>query len=265
LEFEPLLASQLDRTARTTLAIEAALLAMLVVLGFVGLSLLRSRDRLMRRAEHDRRLTALGEMAAVVAHEIRNPLASLKGHAQLLAESFPDASPERAKIDRVVKQAKRLEAVTSDLLTFVRSGTISRAPVDPVALMREVAETVGGQRVEIRASDAPASWSLDAARLRQALSNVIENAIHAAPPDTSIEATVGRDGPRLCFVIRDRGPGIAVGDEERIFEPFFTCNAQGSGIGLAVARHIVALHGGAIRARNHAEGGATFSITIPEA
>src|SRR4029077_12240509 len=114
-----------------------------------------------RIRERERRLASLGEMSAVLAHEIKNPLASLKGNAQLLVQMLPDEdalAKSRTKAKRVVEEAVRLEQLTNDLLQFVRPGAIRRTDVDPAALVREAAESVPGGEVVVDTTGAPATW-----------------------------------------------------------------------------------------------------------
>jgi two-component system sensor histidine kinase HydH len=199
-------------------------------------------------------------MSAVLAHEIKNPLASLKGNAQLLARMLPGGDKPRAKADRVVDEAIRLEQLTNDLLQFVRTGTIQRAPVDPAQLVRDAAAGVSGE-IAVDATAAPASWPLDAGRLRQVVVNLLDNAVAAGPPVT---ATVRGERGRLIIEVADRGPGVAEDDRDKIFEPFFTGKTQGTGLGLAIVRRVVELHRGTIAVYPNPGGGAMFRAEIPE-
>jgi two-component system sensor histidine kinase HydH len=263
LEFEPVQANRLRGEAVRTLVIGGvATLAFVVFAALLG-RVLRQREALERRLEHDRRLAALGEMSAVLAHEIRNPLTSLKGHAQLLLEALPAEGRERGRVERVVKEAVRLETLTTDLLDFVRSGEIDRRESSPAELLRAAAEEVDAARFDLDVGRAPATWSVDPVRLRQVLTNVLRNAAQASPEGVRVEASAAEEGGRLVFEVRDRGEGIPAGEEERIFEPFHTRKVRGTGLGLAVARRIVERHGGTITARGRPEGGAVFRIAIP--
>jgi len=264
IEFEPLVANELRSDAVRTLGIGAASAVILMLVSLVLLRWLLRREAMERQLERDRRLAGLGEMSAVLAHEMRNPLTSLKGHAQLLTETLPADSRDHAKAERVVTEAQRLERLTGDLLEFVRSGEIAREPCDPAALLRESASAIDESRIEVSAESSPDSWSLDGERMRQVLTNLLRNAVQASPADARVEATVGATGGALEYVVRDRGDGIPTGEEERIFEPFHTKRTRGTGLGLAVARRIVELHGGTLRASNHPQGGALFRVSIPE-
>ncbi|MFP2912717.1 sensor histidine kinase, partial [Pyxidicoccus sp. 3LFB2] len=106
-------------------------------------------------------------------------------------------------------------------------------------------------------------WPLDAGRLQQALENVLRNAVQASPAGQPVEARVEQEGRALVFTVKDHGPGIPAGEEERIFEPFVTGRVRGVGLGLAITRRIVELHGGTVSARSHANGGAEFRLTVP--
>jgi two-component system sensor histidine kinase HydH len=221
----------------------------------------------LRHAEQ-RRLAALGEMSAVLAHEIRNPLASLKGHAQLLAEGLQDGSAQRRSADRVVSEAKRLERLASSLLDFVRTSQVELETVDPAELARECAAEAGAGRVDVEDAGAPPAWRLDALRMRQVLRNLVENALQASPPEARVTVRVAlaqgdSRGERLVYEVRDVGEGISAAVQERLFDPFHTTRTTGTGLGLAVARRIVELHGGTITGANDPAGGAVFRVFLP--
>lgn len=262
LEFEPLMARELESSSRRSLLISGVVaLAMWLAAG-IAFRWLKGREALEHKLARERHLATLGEMSAVLAHELRNPLASLKGHAQLLAEALPEGR-SRTKAERVVKEALRLEDLTSSLLAFVRTGTIDRQETDPVAVVRAAAEEVDSRHIELDAQAAPSSWSLDAARMQQVLSNLLRNAVQASPPGSPVFARVATEERNLLYEVRDVGTGIPAGQEASIFEPFHTNRPLGNGLGLAVARRVVELHGGSIQASNHPEGGALFRVRIP--
>ena len=263
IEFEPLVANALRREAARTLGTGFA--AAVLLLGS-SLGLLRwmlGREAEAKRRSHEERLLALGEMSAVLAHEIRNPLTSLKGHAQLLVESMDEGDRGRVKAERVVRETMRLETLTRDLLEFARLGRIERRPTSPAELLRAVVEELDEGRFVVEASRAPATFPLDPERIRQILTNLLRNAVQASPEGERVEAAVSLEGGRLFFRVRDHGAGIAPGEEERIFRPFHTTRVRGVGLGLAVARRIAELHDGTITASNHADGGALFEVAIP--
>lgn len=266
-EGEAFTAPILRQQTAGSLATGTASALVLMVAGLLFWNQARARERAQRQLEQQKRLSTLGEMSAILAHEIRNPLASLKGNAQLLAERMGDDHPEGRRVRRIVGEAVRLEKLTTDLLSFVRSGSLDRQPTDPLALVEEVREEVAGDRLEIDGTAAPASWSLDRARFRQVLSNLLRNAVEVSPPGVAVEVVVKTDPPargrELVVTVRDHGTGLPQGHEDEIFEPFFTTRTRGTGLGLAVARRIVEQHGGSLTGRNHPGGGAEFEVRVP--
>jgi two-component system, NtrC family, sensor histidine kinase HydH len=260
LEFEPILAVELETRATRTLASSA--LAALLLVGAAGVLARRARraDALVERLAQSERLASLGTMSAVLAHEIKNPLAALKGNAQLLLEGLAEGTRQRAQADRVVRASTRLQGLVDNLLDFVRSGALERAAIDPAEVLRAAAEDAA-PRAQLDLDEAPASWSLDGMRLRQVLENLLRNAEQASPGEVTAAARV--DEERLILTVSDRGPGIPEGEMELIFEPFHTTKARGVGLGLTVARRVVELHGGTITARNRPGGGAVIEVVIP--
>ncbi len=264
IEFEPVAAEQLAADSTNTLVLSALVAAALLMAAFVFWRLSAQQELAERRLEEQRRLSALGEMAAVMAHEIRNPLASLKGHAQLLAERIGDKTDaDRRKVDRVVQEAERLEALTTDLLDFVRSGPIDIKPADPAAVIAACVDEVGTDAFRVDLSAAPATWPMDPVRVRQALTNVLRNALQATAPGTRPEVSVREQKGTLVISVHDFGPGIAPGEQEKLFTPFYTTRTTGTGLGLAVAQRVTQMHGGTITASNDQGGGAVFRITLP--
>lgn len=259
--FEPLEARTLRRAALVAL-VAAFVAALALGLSALGLWAIQRRLDAGRQAdERGRRLAALGEMSAVLAHEIRNPLAGLKGSAQLLVEALPEeGSRNRARAERVVREALRIERLTTDLLSLVRSGEVHRQPCSPGELLHEAARSVSAELIHV-VDEAPERWSLDPERLRQALCNLMENALHASPEGAEACARVV-DG-ELELSVRDHGPGVPLDQRDRIFEAFTTGRAQGTGLGLAVTRRVVDLHGGTITIDDHPDGGAIFRVRIP--
>jgi two-component system sensor histidine kinase HydH len=264
-EFEPRTARDLLERARRGLLINAAGAVALLGAAAVVFRWLRRQESAERAHARQQHLASLGEMSAVLAHEIRNPLASLKGHAQLLEETLP-AGKDREKAARVVHEAVRLERLTADLLDFVRTGEIVPTPSPPAAVLERAVGSVDGGDVtiELNTESAPTHWPLDTNRIEQLLINLLKNAIEASLPGGKVEAsaTLSADSV-LEYRVRDHGAGVPSGQEELIFEPFHTGRTRGTGLGLAVARRVAEAHGGTIRAANHPGGGAVFTVRIP--
>jgi two-component system sensor histidine kinase HydH len=235
------------------------------------------REEVLLQAHRDRRLAALGEMSAVVAHELRNPLASLKGHTQLMLELLPANGSEEAtaatervrkKAERIVQDAEELQALTSSLLAFVRSGELQPQAVDFRRIVERAAEVAGG--ATLRLPDFEVNGQADPGRLEQAISNLIQNAWQASAARPEVELRLlGPAGPTehsgktVEVRVMDHGPGIDLSSAESLFEPFHTTRAQGTGLGLAIAKSIVDAHHGTLHAENRPEGGALFLLRLP--
>ncbi|MHC4264019.1 MAG: sensor histidine kinase [Planctomycetota bacterium] len=261
IEFEPTMSAALS--ARATRDLWIGILGTLVLIaGALGV------DRVTRRLERaessladQRHLASMGEMSAVMAHEIRNPLAALKGHAQLLAESNASEGA-REQIDYIVTASLRLESLTTDLLDFARASSVVRGEHDPVEVAREASSHLAPGLVEYQLEHAPRRWSIDPTALRRMLSNLIDNAVEASPTGSPVRVDVYTRGGELVVEIADRGPGLPQ-EVERLFEPFVTRRTRGTGLGLAIVRRLAELHGGRAEALDRDGGGAVFRVFIP--
>jgi len=250
--------------ARVTLAV--SLLAALVLMGLCAVfwRISRNAEKASVQLEHDRQLKVLGQMSAVLGHEIKNPLASLKGHIQLLLEKLPAEHPGRKGAEVVLRETVRLEELSRHVLEFARTGAVTCESADPVAVVRGAIDIIGGSDIQLHTGSAPAAWPLDSARMEEVLVNLLRNARDASPTGQAIDVSLEVQTDRfLAIQVRDRGEGLAPGEEERVFEPFYTRRVKGTGLGLALARRIVEGHGGTITARNHPDGGAVFSVRLP--
>lgn len=264
IEYEPLLALQIAADSRRAFALATIVTAVLLGVAFGYWRLSVRHEAAQLRMDQQKRLGMLGEMSAVLAHEIRNPLASLKGNAQLLAERLPEDGSDRRKADRIVTEAQRLEALTADLLDFSRSGPIDVQPASPADLLEASVQDVGAEGFTVRTGAAPDAWPLDSRRMQQALTNLLRNARQATAAGTRAEASVTQENGALVFTVRDHGAGIPAGQEKLIFSPFYTTRTSGTGLGLAVAQRVAEMHHGSITAANHPQGGAVFRIAIPK-
>ncbi len=283
IEFETRSVPELREGALQSLGVGLAAALALAALTILLWRAFSRHERLLIELSRERRLASLGQMSAVLAHEIKNPLASLKGNAQLLAEVLPEKSKAHARSERVVKEAIRLERLVLDLLAFARSGELAVTQVELGPLFasaiqqaqahvwtpsaeRDISESQQtGRWVVLSADRAPPSWPLDSERIRQVLVNLLQNGLHASPDPVKLSAHV--DGNELVLRVTDSGPGFD-GDPEALFEPFHTTRTQGTGLGLAIARRLVELHGGSVSASNLLgdESGATgarFEVRLP--
>lgn len=261
IEFVDDAGAALRSSARTSLWAGAVAAVGCFVAAGVLLAWLRRQARQAAAAAHAQRLASLGQMSATMAHELRNPLASLKGNAQLLVKMLPAVEHERAhgKAERVVAEATRLEALTTELLEFARTGAITRTPASIAELCAEVAAALPG-KVVVKA-EPHATWRVDRARLVRALSNLVRNGLEASDGQpVELSARAERE---LVITVCDRGPGVPPAERERIFEPFVTRRTSGTGLGLAVVRQVVELHGGKVVVDDAPGGGARFTVRIP--
>ena len=266
LEFEPATAQALESRALLALVVGSLVALLLLVAAAVFWRLSTRSARLERELARKERLATLGEMSAVLGHEIKNPLTSLKGHAQLALEKIGPDEPARRGVEQVVREALRLETLTKQVLDFARTDEVAPAPKSPANLVDEAVDQVpteGNDRVLVDTSNAPLTWNLDATRMRQVLVNLVSNALQASPPDEDVEIDVETTAGQLVFEVRDRGPGIPEAERARIFEPFVTGRVRGTGLGLAVAKRIVDRHDGNIEALDNPPGGTIMRVTIP--
>lgn len=263
LEYEPRLALDLQHRARRDLIASLAVAAALLVTAWVFHRLRRRALQAEEGLVERRHLAALGELSAVLAHEIRNPLASLKGHAQLLEEQLADDPRKSAKAHRVIDEAVRLERLTNSLLDFTRADRMAPGSASPAEVARRAAELTEPGRVVVDAAGAPERWSFDAMRIEQALVNLVRNALQASAPPAAVELKVTEDGEGLRFSVADRGPGVPSEMRPRMFEPFVTGRSEGTGLGLAVVRRVVELHGGKVTIERRHGGGSVFVLWLP--
>jgi two-component system, NtrC family, sensor histidine kinase HydH len=261
-EFEPPVIERLQGVLLRIVVV--ATIAALVLIAF-AVAWSRTTARLstvQEQVEGERQLVALGRASSVIAHELRNPLAALKGHAQLLVEDL--AEPSRSKASRVVDGAERLERLMSMLLDFVRDGPLDVRGVTPAMVVDCALVDLPKDRIHVDVSRAPGTLHVDAERTSLALRNLLHNAVQATPDGGEpVEVRIGKDGREVVIEVRDHGPGLAPGAEAQIFDPFMTTKTRGTGLGLSIARRIAEQHDGTLTGETHGEGGALFRLLLP--
>jgi two-component system sensor histidine kinase HydH len=228
--------------------------------------------RLQQEVERTKRLASLGSLAAGVAHEIRNPLSSVKGFATYFREKLKDSPQDRDTATTMIQEVERLDRVIGQLLEFARPSTLKIKPVRVTDLIRHSLKLIEGDArtkgVEVKA-DLPANLPqalMDADRMNQVLLNLYLNAIQAMDGGGVLQVTVSRDDSRklTTITVSDNGRGIEAADQERIFDPYFTTKADGTGLGLAIVHKILDAHGGSIKVRSQKGAGTTVTMTLPD-
>jgi signal transduction histidine kinase len=212
---------------------------------------LDARRRMERGLEHADKLITLGQLSAVMAHEIGSPLQVLEGRARALARHAEDAEATRRTSALIVEQAERITRIVTQMLSITRRPAPMRAPVDAESLVSRVVELL---ELEARRRDvvirvvrsASTRLSADADQLQQIVLNLLRNALDAAPRDSLIECRLGGDADELVIEVVDQGPGFDPAVRAHLGEAFFTTKAShgGSGLGLSVVRSILQEHGG---------------------
>jgi signal transduction histidine kinase len=228
---------------------------------------LADKNRELARRE---RLSALGQMAAGLAHEIRNPLGGIRLYASLLEKDLAANPRPRDLAQKISRGVCVLDGLVSDVLTFAGDIHLQPVPVDLGVLIEECLELLAplaGRFATQAITDFQegVTLSADAHQLRSAATNLLRNAMEAAGPHgrVSISTRLMARGRRVRLEISDTGPGIDRANIGRIFDPFFTTKDTGTGLGLATVHRIIDAHGGAIRVRNAAPHGACFEVELP--
>ncbi|HUX06234.1 MAG TPA: ATP-binding protein [Acidobacteriota bacterium] len=235
-------------------------------------SLKRSNELLQ---EHRTRLAklqqlgALGEMAASVAHEIRNPLVSIGGFARSLCEDKRDGDPDLPYLKIIAEEVSRLEKVVSNLLNFAKP---MKAKFQSVSLRDVIQQAIAivepefaddGLRIVTRLDRIVSKAWLDPHLIRHMLLNLINNARRAMSPGGKLTISSKISGSTIRIAVRDTGKGIPKDQLEKIFEPFFTTRSSGTGLGLSIVHNIVKTHGGSITVKSRVGSGTTFLISLP--
>jgi signal transduction histidine kinase len=220
----------------------------------------------LRRAD---RLSALGELSAGLAHEIRNPLGSIEGAVQILGRpKLPDET-RREFTDLASNEVVRLKGLLTNFLEFARPqpprimATEIGSLLDSVAKLASETATMAGVAVRAESAEGLPAISVDPEQIKQVLLNLVINAVQATPNGGRICLRANREGDWVRAEVEDEGVGIPSEDLERIFDPFFTTRSNGTGLGLSIAYQIVSQHGGHIATSRNLQRGMAFSVTLP--
>jgi signal transduction histidine kinase len=251
----------------------------------VGLTLFfKDLTRVEQIEERERlrdRLATLGEMAAAIAHEVKNPLASIEVMAGVLRRQLTDRPDAMETLGDIIKESKMANAIVVEVLEFVRP---IRLQVEHIAITEVIKDAISGLEdgahfVTVQVDDDVPLLTADPNQLRQLFTNLITNALEAMEvtvgerrvdiraslvPEDAEPASAGQPLPaQVRIEVKDNGPGISEDDLERIFSPFFTTKPQGTGLGLSIVRKVVDAHDGIIDATSAPGRGTTFRVTLP--
>jgi signal transduction histidine kinase len=237
-------------------------------------------EQLEERERLRDRLAALGEMAAAIAHEVKNPLAGIEVMSGLLKRRLPDSPDAQTVLADIIKEAKMANRIVQEVLAFVRPIRLQVEDISVADVIRDAINMAeshslkGDVEVRVDVPEALRPLQGDSAQLRQIFTNFLTNAFEAMNGRGLVEITaVAQDGdedsgpdhggPTVVITVSDNGPGIPPEVTDRIFSPFFTTKPQGSGLGLAIVRKIVDAHDGRIDVGERAGGGTVFRVTLP--
>ena len=208
----------------------------------------------------------LAELAAGLAHEVRNPLAIIAGTAVRLKRRYAPAEQPDPLFDSIPEEVERLNGIVEGYLRFARDEPLTLVDCDLRDVLergeRLVRDELASRRVELsrRVPERPVSARADPQRLQQVLLNLLLNAAQAMPQGGAVELSLEEAGQRALVRVADRGPGFGAKELKSAFTPFYTTKDKGSGLGLVMTRRIVEAHGGAIRLENRDGGGAVVTI-----
>jgi two-component system, NtrC family, sensor histidine kinase PilS len=229
------------------------------------LSTIRAMEDRLRHAD---RLATLGRLSANIAHEIRNPLASLTGAIEVLASQGPTGELRERLANIVLKESGRLNTILRDFLEYARPAPLARARVnvcetiDEILVLLEHREEAAAVKV-VRELPASLEWDVDSQQFRQAMWNLCLNAVQAMPDGGELRVSARAEDDSLVVTVEDSGHGIGGSDVAHVFEPFFSTRPGGSGLGLALVHRILQDHGGDVDVDSTAGGGSTFTLRMP--
>jgi two-component system sensor histidine kinase HydH len=243
-------------------------LALLVLVFFVRRLYLKNREY-RERIESQKNLVVLGTAASTLAHEIKNPLLSIRIQTGILRKIFAGTGNEELAV--IDDEVERLSALTYRVNDFLRDAAGNPAPLNSYTVLSEVSRRLCGRDIVGADSVRDGMILMDGERARSVFENLIRNALESGGPEGEIGASIIRSGGyggrfpgRLVIIIADRGRGIAPGDSGRVFDPFFTSKSTGTGIGLSISRRFIEAAGGTIVLENREGGGAAVRIALPE-
>jgi len=240
-----------------------------MVISFQDLTQVRSLEETSRRQD---RLAAIGRMAASIAHEIRNPLAAMRGSIQMLRSEMDSDSSQTELMEIILRESDRLNRIITDFLSYARPRSLTQARVDvgdllhqTFALMRHSPEIAANQSIVEELPSEPLFAEADEGQLKQVFWNLARNALQAMPDGGTLRATLEPNSDnRLRIAFSDTGRGMSPDQVEHLFEPF-SSTTGGTGLGLSIVYQIIRDHGGTINVRSRVGQGTTITVELPVA
>ena len=236
----------------------------------VILGRLRDQEKAMQRRLHEaERLATVGKAFSGLAHDLKTPLIAIGGLSRLVQKNLEENNPCRNKLDLIIKETRRLEEMLKEILDFSKPLELRRSQEDIRKVINQCTDLISDlaqqRKVNIE-NQCPQNLplvSFDAPRIKQALINLLINAIDASPGGETVKVYSNVKQKRLMIEVTDNGSGIAINKKEEIFVPFFTTKRDGTGLGLPIAKKIVEAHRGYLEVLPNHEKGVTFRVMIP--
>jgi two-component system sensor histidine kinase PilS (NtrC family) len=226
--------------------------------------------KLEAEARSREKLAAVGQMAAGIAHEIRNPLASISGSAQMLGSEMPHGSSERQLLEIIVSESQRLSKILEDFLRYARPGEprvevfdVARSLSDAMDLFSHSDEVDEGHKLSLDITPMRSFLSGDPDQIRQIFWNVAKNAIRAMPGGGTLEVSGREQGRWYVIDFLDTGKGMTDAEKDRLFQPFAAAFDGGTGLGMAIVRRLIEEHGGQIQVDSRPGHGTRIEIHLP--
>ena len=261
------------RQARFQAASAAFLILILWIMGYFFVKAAKQSEKLNKAMEERQRLAMLGEMSSVLAHEIRNPLGSIKGFAQLISEQVHsrknETSDSEEYLNIIISESTRLESLTDDLLLYAKTSEYKPEDIELKAMISEciknIQANIHSKQVDFKISLPEALIiKTDYNKLKQILINIIQNSVESISERGTVEITAEIKNNSTVISIKDDGSGMDEATRSNAFKPFFTTKTRGTGLGLAVVDRLAKSIGGQIELQSAPEKGTKFRITIPK-
>ena len=227
------------------------------------------RLRLKERLAHAERLSSLGEMAAGISHEIRNPLGIIRSSAELLKKKIAKIDPQNTFPDIIVEEANRLNSIITDFINYAKPRAPKMAPcrveeiIDKNLTFLEAQNKEKGHLIKRNFQNDLPEIMADSAMLYQSFLNILLNAMQSMPEVGRILVEVSSDDHRITIHFDDEGQGIPPENMNKIWDPFFTTKEKGTGLGLGIVKNIIEAHGGSVQIVNQPVSGARVTVELP--